>query len=371
MFNYNGTTWTKVMQITPSNSVSFPTLTSNGFLKTNSSNGSLIVDTTSYLPSSTSFEVPLTFTSSNGLTRSGNSISVNTSQNINKLTNFTSNGFVKTSASDGTLTIDSNTYLPSNTSYEVPLTFTSTNGLTRSANSISVNQTQNINRLSNLTSNGFIKTSSANGSLTIDTNTYYKNGDSATLLDITATNLNPNTVLISDTNDKIVSSGVSSTNLSTLNNMLTNATNSSSLNVGNLRFSGNDISAVNPSALDIGIQAGTGGRIYINSPINNINILGSQKFNYKVITSAYTITTDDNYIICNSGFGNFGVSLPSSSTVDGKIFTIKNGNNNNVQIIANGYDKIDGSNIRNLYSNHSITLLANSFAGWSIIHAFI
>jgi hypothetical protein len=51
-----------------------------------------------------------------------------TSPSISKLSNLTSNGFVKTSASDGTLTIDSNTYLPSNTSYEVPLTFTSSNG---------------------------------------------------------------------------------------------------------------------------------------------------------------------------------------------------------------------------------------------------
>lgn len=55
------------------------------------------------------FEVPLTF--STGLTRSTNTITVNTSQNIAKLSNLTSNGFVKTSSGDGTLSVDTSTYL--------------------------------------------------------------------------------------------------------------------------------------------------------------------------------------------------------------------------------------------------------------------
>jgi hypothetical protein len=60
---------------------------------------------------SSSFEVPLTF--STGLTRTVNTITVNTTQNITKLSNLTSNGFVKTSGGDGTLSIDTNTYLTS------------------------------------------------------------------------------------------------------------------------------------------------------------------------------------------------------------------------------------------------------------------
>lgn len=58
------------------------------------------------------FEVPLTF--STGLTRTINTITVNTTQNIAKLSNLTSNGFVKTSGGDGTLSIDTNTYLTGN-----------------------------------------------------------------------------------------------------------------------------------------------------------------------------------------------------------------------------------------------------------------
>ena len=81
---------------------------------------------------------------------------MNTSQSISKLSNLSTNGFIKTSASDGTLIIDS-------TSYEVPLTFST--GLTRSTNTITVNSTQNITRLSNLTS-GFVK-SDASGNLSV------------------------------------------------------------------------------------------------------------------------------------------------------------------------------------------------------------
>jgi len=62
--------------------------------------------------SSTAYEVPLTF--STGLTRTTNTITVNTSQNIAKLSNLTANGFVKTSGSDGTLSIDTSTYLTGN-----------------------------------------------------------------------------------------------------------------------------------------------------------------------------------------------------------------------------------------------------------------
>lgn len=58
----------------------------------------------------------------------------------------------------------------SGTDYEVPLTFG--DGLTRTANDVDVDTTQNITNLSNLTSNGFVKTSGGNGTLSVDTTTY-------------------------------------------------------------------------------------------------------------------------------------------------------------------------------------------------------
>lgn len=49
-----------------------------------------------------------------GLTRSGNTLSVNTSQNISTLSNLTSNGFVKTSGGTGALSIDTSNYITGN-----------------------------------------------------------------------------------------------------------------------------------------------------------------------------------------------------------------------------------------------------------------
>jgi hypothetical protein len=61
----------------------------------------------------TNVEVPLTF--STGLTRSTNTVTVNTSQNIATLSNLTTNGFVKTGGAVGTLSVDTATYQASNT----------------------------------------------------------------------------------------------------------------------------------------------------------------------------------------------------------------------------------------------------------------
>jgi hypothetical protein len=56
------------------------------------------------------------------------------------------------------------------TDYQVPLTFG--DGLTRTVNDVDVDTTQNISTLSNLTSNGFVKTSGGTGALSVDTTTY-------------------------------------------------------------------------------------------------------------------------------------------------------------------------------------------------------
>lgn len=65
------------------------------------------------------------------------------------------------------------------TDYEVPLTFG--DGLTRTLNDVDVDTTQNITILSNLTSNGFVKTSGGNGTLSVDTNTYLTGNQTITI----------------------------------------------------------------------------------------------------------------------------------------------------------------------------------------------
>ena len=59
----------------------------------------------------TDYEVPLTF--STGLTRNSNTVTVNAVQNITKLSNLTTNGLLKTSGGDGTLSVDTTAYLTS------------------------------------------------------------------------------------------------------------------------------------------------------------------------------------------------------------------------------------------------------------------
>lgn len=64
-------------------------------------------------------EVPLTF--STGLTRSVNTITVNTSQNISILSNLASNGLIKTSGGTGALSVAT-----AGTDYQAPITLTTT-----------------------------------------------------------------------------------------------------------------------------------------------------------------------------------------------------------------------------------------------------
>lgn len=68
---------------------------------------------------STTYEVPLTF--STGLTRSTNTITVNTSQNITNLTNLNTAGVVKTTGTGGALSIAT-----AGTDYQAPITLTTT-----------------------------------------------------------------------------------------------------------------------------------------------------------------------------------------------------------------------------------------------------
>lgn len=150
--------------VNPTQSISkLSNLTSNGFIKTSGSDGTLSIDANTY-------ENPLTFSS--GVTRTLNNVTVDTKQNIAKLSNLTSNGFIKTSGSDGTLSIDTSTF-------ENPLTFST--GLTRSLNTITVNNILSILKLSNLTLNGFIKTGSGDGTLSIDTSSYLTGNQTITL----------------------------------------------------------------------------------------------------------------------------------------------------------------------------------------------
>lgn len=65
------------------------------------------------------------------------------------------------------------------TDYQTPLVFST--GLTNTTGTVTVNSSQSISTISNLTSNGFVKTSGGTGVLSIDTTTYLSANQSITL----------------------------------------------------------------------------------------------------------------------------------------------------------------------------------------------
>lgn len=115
------------------------TLTSSGGVTLAIGSGGTL-GTAAYTAAS-AYEVPLTF--STGLTRTTNTVTVNTTQNIAKLSNLTSNGFVKTGGGDGTLSVDTAAYCAL-TGCTMTGTVTSTIGtITSSAPALSATQTWN------------------------------------------------------------------------------------------------------------------------------------------------------------------------------------------------------------------------------------
>jgi hypothetical protein len=95
---------------TLASNVDTSSLTTLGTITTGTWNATAIGD--SYISSATTWnakESALTF--STGLTRTTNTITVNTSQNIATLSNLNTNGFVKTSGGTGALSVDTSTYL--------------------------------------------------------------------------------------------------------------------------------------------------------------------------------------------------------------------------------------------------------------------
>lgn len=124
----------------------------------------------------------------------GGDVSSNTATSVNSeiaLFSGTTGKIIKRATGTGIAKITSGVLstATSGTDYEVPLTFST--GLTRSTNTITVDTTQNIAKLSNLTSNGFVKTSSGDGTLSVDTGSYQPlDSDLTTIAGLTATSNN-------------------------------------------------------------------------------------------------------------------------------------------------------------------------------------
>lgn len=183
----------------------------------------------------------------------------------------------------------------SGTDYEVPLTFG--DGLTRTANDVDVDTTQNIAILSNLTSNGFVKTSGGNGTLSVDTNTYLTGNQTITL------------------------SGDVSGSGSTA---ITTAIGSNKVTVGMLAQAAANTVLGNPTGSTANIQAIATSSLFQNASASVTGLLSStdwSTFNNKQAAGNYiTALTGD---VTASGPGSAGATL---ATVNSNVGSFTNAN---------------------------------------------
>jgi len=89
-------------------------------------------------------------------------------------------------------------------------------------------------------------------------------------------------------------------------------------------------------------------------------------------TTAYTLTTSDDYILADASSGAFTLTLPTSSGNTGKAFFIKKVDStaNGVTIDAAGSETIDGEATRILYGEQATIQLVSDGSNWITVTEF-
>ena len=184
--------------------------------------------------------------------------------------------------------------------------FTQGTGITISSGSISVNTSQNISTLSNLTSNGFVKTSGGTGALSIDTNTYITGNQSITL------------------SGDVTGSGSTA---------ITTAIGSNKVTVGMLAQAGANTILGNPTGSTANVQAFATSSLFTNASATKDGLLTStdwNTFNNKQPAGSYLtvspFTASTNFAVTNqattgivwfqNGFNASSTSHVASTTFD-------------------------------------------------------
>lgn len=79
---------------------------------------------------------------------------------------------------------------------------------------------------------------------------------------------------------------------------------------------------------------------------------GNATRSYQTITTNYTVSADDDVILCNPT-SNITLTLPALSGVDGQTFTIKNKSAYQITVDGNGSETIDGSTTKTIKSQYT------------------
>lgn len=115
--------------------------------------------------------------------------------------------------------------------------------------------------------------------------------------------------------------------------------------------------------LGIGIAEGTKGN-------STLQLNGSMATNITKVNTTYNATVADNTILADASSSGFGISLPSTSTIPGRIYTIKkigNGGIDNAITITPASGTIDGGSTYTIYNDWTFVTLQTDGTDWFVI----
>ncbi len=113
----------------------------------------------------------------------------------------------------------------------------------------------------------------------------------------------------------------------------------------------------------------TGGNVGIGaaSPNSLLQVAGPISTALTNKTAAYTVVATDSTITADASGGTFQVTLPTAASITGRQYTIKRTNaTNNVTVVCNGAETIDGATTKTLGSQWAAMTLQSNGANWVI-----
>ena len=86
---------------------------------------------------------------------------------------------------------------------------------------------------------------------------------------------------------------------------------------------------------------------------------------YVAVTSTYTASPDDYTIDCTSG--TFNVTLPTASSIRGRIFKVKNSGVGTITVDTTGGQTIDGASTKVLSTQYQVITVQSTGANWIVL----